>query len=64
VCGLHQTYHGVKNPFGRSSDEAEVEAHFVRVKIVLILTQDSCIVYAECTIGSEIVVDTPDRTPW
>jgi uncharacterized protein with PIN domain len=33
----------------------------IRLKIVLILTQDRCIVYAEHTIGSEIVFDTPDR---
>jgi hypothetical protein len=31
--------------------------------IVLILTQDWCTVCAERTIGSEIIVDTPDGTP-
>ena len=31
--------------------------------IVLILTQDRCTVYAKHTIGSEIVLDTPDGTP-
>jgi hypothetical protein len=34
----------------------------VRSEIVLILTQDRCTVCAECTIGSEIVLDTPDGT--
>jgi hypothetical protein len=32
----------------------------VRLEIVLILTQDSCTVYAERTTGSAIVLDTPD----
>jgi hypothetical protein len=35
----------------------------VRLEIVLILTHDWCIVYAERTIGSEIILDTPDGTP-
>jgi hypothetical protein len=36
----------------------------VYLEIVLILTQDSCSVCAERTMGSEIVLDTPDETPW
>jgi hypothetical protein len=35
----------------------------VRLEIVLILTQDRCIVYAKSTIGSEIILDAPDETP-
>jgi hypothetical protein len=35
----------------------------VRLEIVLILMQDSCIVYAERVIGSEIILDSPDGTP-
>ena len=35
----------------------------VYLEIVLILTQDKCTVYAERTIGSEIVLDAPDGTP-
>ena len=31
--------------------------------IVLILKQDRCTVCVECTIGSNIVLDAPDRTP-
>jgi hypothetical protein len=31
--------------------------------IVIILTQDWCTVCAECTIGSEIILDAPDVTP-
>jgi hypothetical protein len=44
-------------------DEAQVEARFGPFEIVLILTQDRCFVYAEHTIGLEIVLDTPDGTP-
>jgi hypothetical protein len=35
----------------------------VRLEIVLILTQDRCMVYADCTIGLTIVLDAPDETP-
>jgi hypothetical protein len=31
---------------------------------VLILTQDMCMVCIERTIGSEIILDAPDGTPW
>ena len=34
----------------------------VRLEIVLILTQDRCMVCVKRTIGSEIVLDTPDCT--
>ena len=36
----------------------------VHLEIVLILRQDRCKVYAERTICFEVVLDTPDRTPW
>jgi hypothetical protein len=32
----------------------------VRLEIVLILTQDRCMVYAEYTIVSAIILDAPD----
>ena len=35
----------------------------VWLEIVLILTHDRCMVYAECSIGSKIILDTPDGTP-
>ena len=35
----------------------------VRLEIVLILTQDRCMVCVEHTIGYEIVLDAPDGTP-
>jgi hypothetical protein len=39
-----------------------VEAHFNRMEIVLVLTQGRCMVCAECTIGSKIVLDAPYGT--
>ena len=44
-------------------DEAQLEARFGSLEIVLILTQDPCTVCDEHTIGSEIVLDAPDGTP-
>ena len=35
----------------------------VGLEIVLILMQDGCMVCAERNIGSEIILDAPDRTP-
>ena len=45
-------------------DEAQVEARFGRLEIVLILTQDRSTVCIEHTIDSKIVLDAPDGTPW
>ena len=33
-----------------------------RLETVLVSVQDRCMVYARCTIGSEIVLDAPDGT--
>jgi hypothetical protein len=35
----------------------------VRLEMVLVSVQDRCMVFAKRTIGLEIVLDTPDRTP-
>ena len=35
----------------------------VHLEIVLIQTQERCLVYAECNICLEVILDTPDRTP-
>jgi hypothetical protein len=35
----------------------------VRLEIVLILTQNRCIVYPENTMGSKIILVAPDGTP-
>jgi len=44
-------------------DGAQVEARFGLSDIVLILMQDRCTVCVERTVGSEIILDTPDGTP-
>jgi hypothetical protein len=35
----------------------------VRLEMVLVSMQDRCMVCAERTTGSEIILDTPDGTP-
>jgi hypothetical protein len=35
----------------------------VHLELVLILTHDRCTACAKRTIGSKIILDTPDRTP-
>jgi DNA replication initiation complex subunit (GINS family) len=44
-------------------DEAEVEARFGPFEDSVILMQDRCTVYIERTIGSKIILDTPDGAP-
>ena len=44
-------------------DMGLVEAHFGPFGDSAILTQDSCMVCTEHTIGSEIISDGPDGTP-
>ena len=44
-------------------DEAQVEARFGLLDLVLILTQDRCTVCVKRTIGSEIILDALDGTP-
>jgi hypothetical protein len=42
------------------SDVGLVELCSIRLEIVLILTQDRCVVCTERTIGSQVVWDAPD----
>ena len=35
----------------------------IRLEIVLVLVQDGCMAYTKRTIGSEIILDTPNGTP-
>jgi hypothetical protein len=44
-------------------DVGHVESHFDLFGYMLVLVQDRCMVCAKHTIGSEIVLDTPDGTP-
>ena len=45
-------------------DVGHVESRSVRLEMVFVLVQDRCTVYAKHTIGSEIILDAPDGTPW
>ena len=45
-------------------DEALVVAHFSPFGDSVILMQDRCMVCTERTIGSEIVLDASEGTPW
>jgi hypothetical protein len=44
-------------------DVGQVEARLGPLEIVLILTQDRCLVCAKCTLGSEIILGALDGTP-
>ena len=44
-------------------DMGRVESHSVYLEMVLVLVRDRCTVCAKRTLGSEIVLDAPDRTP-
>jgi hypothetical protein len=69
VHGLRQTYHRLRNRFGHTrwyslETRLKWKHDSVRLDIVLILTHDMCMVCAERTIGSEIILDATDGTPW
>jgi hypothetical protein len=68
VHGLHQMYHGPGNYFWHTRWYSYVmyvkwKVVSVYLEIVLVRTQDSCMVCAEGTIGLEIILHTPDGTP-
>ena len=45
-------------------DVGHMESRSVRLEMVLVLVQDRCTVCAKHSIGSDIVLDAPDGTPW
>ena len=51
------------HPMVLLGDEAQVESVSVHLEIVLVSVQERCTVCAKHTIGSEIILDTPDGTP-
>jgi hypothetical protein len=62
-----QMYHGLRNHFGRTGwlslvTRLKWKLISVCLEIVLILTQDRCTVCTERTIGSETILDAPNRT--
>jgi hypothetical protein len=65
---LRQTYHRLRNCFGCTGFYSWVtrlkwKLVSVRLETMLVLVQDRCMVCVKCTIGSKIVLDTPDDTP-
>ena len=44
-------------------DVGQVESYSVCLEMVLVLMEDRCTVCAQCTIGSDIVLDAPYGTP-
>jgi hypothetical protein len=67
VHGLRQTYLRHRNPFVRTRGYSLVtrlnwKLVLVHLEIVPILTQDRCMVCAERTIDSKIVLDASDET--
>ena len=68
VHGLRRMYHWLRSGFGHTrwySLGMRLKLKFILVclEIVLLLTQDRCMVCTERTIGSELVLDAPDGTP-
>jgi hypothetical protein len=64
---LRRKYHGLKNRFGRTRWNSSVtwvmwNLVFVHLETLLVLVQDRCTICAKHSIGSEIVLDTPDGT--
>ena len=62
---MHQTYHRLRNDFRHTQSYFKVmrlkwKLDLVCLEIVLLLTQDRCMVFAECTTGSELVLESPD----
>jgi hypothetical protein len=68
VHSLRQTYHGLRNHFGRTwwySKVTRLNCKLVLVclEIAVMLTQNRCTDCAGRTIGSEIILESPDGTP-
>jgi hypothetical protein len=58
----------LRNSFGRTGWYSYVtrlkwKLVSVHLDIALILIQDRCMVFAERTVGSKIILDAPDETP-
>jgi hypothetical protein len=69
VHGLDGTYHRLKTHFGRTRWNSYVmwvmwNLVSVYLETLLVPVQDRCTVCAKRTIGSEIILDAPNDTPW
>ena len=63
-----QTYHRLRNRFGRNQWYSLVtrlkwNLDLVCLEMVLVSVHDSCTVSSKCTIGSQIVLDAPNGSP-
>ena len=68
VHGFCQIHHRLRNHFGPNVWYSYVtwvkwKLVSVHLEIVLISTQDRCMVCVECTTGMEIILGKPDGTP-
>ena len=68
VACLRQTYPRLGDHFGRAQWNSYLtwvmsNLVSIRLETVLVSVQDRCMVCAKHTIGSEIVLETPDGTP-
>jgi hypothetical protein len=69
VPGLHGMYHRLKNHFGRTRWNSYVmwlmwNLILVCLETLLVPVQHRCTVCAKRTIGSKIILDAPNDTPW
>jgi hypothetical protein len=67
VHGLRRKYHRLENRFGCTRWNSSVtwvmwNLVFVHLETLLVLVQDRCMICAKRSIGSEIILDTPDGT--
>jgi hypothetical protein len=68
VHDLHRTYHRLKDHFGCTQWNSKVmwvmwNLVLVRLETELASVQDRCSVCVKRTIGSEVILDTPDGSP-
>jgi hypothetical protein len=68
VHGLCRMYHRLKksfwtHPMELQGDVGYVESCFSPFGAVLVSVQERCTVCVKCSIGSEIILDTPNGTP-
>ena len=68
VHGLRRTYHRLENHFGRTRWNSKVtwvmwNLILIHLFTVLVSVQNWCAMCAKRTIGSKIILYTPDATP-
>jgi hypothetical protein len=63
VHGLRWTFHRLKNHFGHIRWNSLWNIDLVHLETELGTEQDSCTVCVKRTIGSNIILDTPNGTP-